>query len=197
MSNTEELFASLIEEHSGSLKVYALRLSSTEEDAEDLFQVSCLKAWRFFDKFEIGTDFKSWFGRIQYNTFINLYNRKKLEFCRLNSIKYGHVDYYSPSESANPEKEMVEACLSPVVQEALDNLNPLFRDVMLLRADGKEYSEISEELGIVIGTTMSRLYRARMALQVDLKDHWESYQADVWDAAIHNRKFYTDERAHG
>ena len=57
----------------------ALRMTRNEKDAEDLVQETCLKAFRSFNKFNKGTNFKAWAFRIMTNTFINLYHQRKRE----------------------------------------------------------------------------------------------------------------------
>ena len=49
----------------------ALRLTRNERNAEDLVQDTVMRAWRFFEKFEKGTNFRAWIFKILTNTFIN------------------------------------------------------------------------------------------------------------------------------
>ena len=61
--------------HLDALYANALRLTHARADAEDLVQETVLRAFRFFDRFERGTNLKAWLLRIQYNTFVNRYRR--------------------------------------------------------------------------------------------------------------------------
>ncbi|HEX7572484.1 MAG TPA: sigma-70 family RNA polymerase sigma factor, partial [Bacteroidota bacterium] len=56
---------------------YAMYLTGNREESNDLLQETFLKAFRFFDKFEQGTNAKAWLYRIMRNTFINEYRRVK------------------------------------------------------------------------------------------------------------------------
>jgi RNA polymerase sigma factor (sigma-70 family) len=72
-------FEALTLEHMDALYGAALRLTRSPKDAEDLVQDTYLKAFRFFDSFEKGTNIKAWLFKIQTNTFINKYRRKVKE----------------------------------------------------------------------------------------------------------------------
>ena len=69
-------FNYLIGNHSGSLKSFAYNFTKNTEDAEDLLQDTLLKAIRYKDNFQDGTNFKGWLFTIMRNIFINNYNMK-------------------------------------------------------------------------------------------------------------------------
>ena len=62
-----------------SLYNTAYRMTRSAEDAEDLVQETFFKAYKYYDKFEEGTNLKAWLFKILKNTFINNYRKKKLE----------------------------------------------------------------------------------------------------------------------
>ena len=57
----------------------ALRMTRSVEDAEDLIQETYLKAYKYYERFAEGTNFKAWLFKIMKNTFINSYRKKKLQ----------------------------------------------------------------------------------------------------------------------
>src|SRR3989339_1731415 len=65
--------------HMDALLNFAIRMTGNEDDANDLVQETYLRAFRFFDKFERGTNCKAWLFRILKNTFINSYRKKSKE----------------------------------------------------------------------------------------------------------------------
>ena len=65
--------------HLDALYGAALRYTRSPADAEDLVQDAFVKAYRFYDRFEPGTNMKAWLFRILTNTFINKYRRKTRE----------------------------------------------------------------------------------------------------------------------
>src|SRR6267142_4543046 len=76
---TRRDFEHLSLEHLDALYSAGLRLTKNERDAEDLVQDTFLRAFRFFDKFERGTNFRAWLFKILTNTFINKYRRQVKE----------------------------------------------------------------------------------------------------------------------
>src|SRR6202165_2321811 len=76
---TRRDFETLSLKHLDALYSAGLRLTRNERDAEDLVQDTFLRAFRFFDKFERGTNMKAWLFKILTNTFINKYRRRVKE----------------------------------------------------------------------------------------------------------------------
>ncbi len=170
-------FESLALEHVDPLFSAALRLTKNERDAEDLVQDTFLRAYRFFDKFERGTNIKAWLFKILTNTFINRYRRRVKE----RTVVEGHekeavheyfVSRQATESAANPEQFFFDRLLSDDVLRAIDALPIDFRLVVIL-ADLQEFSykEIAEILDCPVGTVMSRLYRGRKLLQKQLIDY--------------------------
>jgi RNA polymerase sigma-70 factor (ECF subfamily) len=157
--------------HLDSLYAAALRLTRSESDAEDLVQDTFLKAYRFYDRFEAGTNLKAWLHRIQTNTFINRYRRRTREKNALDGVHGDPVGEGVMSRSAmRALSQPIAAAERPLIvaeiQAALDTLPEDYR-VMILLADVEElsYREIAEVVGCPIGTVMSRLHRARKIMQ--------------------------------
>src|SRR3954467_7750409 len=163
-------FEELALSHLDPLYSAALRLTKNERDAEDLVQDTCMRAYRFFDKFERGTNIKAWLFKILTNTFINRYRRKVKEGSVVEDEKENvHERFMSRdvTESAtNPEQYFFDRLLSDDVLAAIDAL-PLDFRMVVMRADLQEFSykEIAEILDCPVGTVMSRLYRGRKLLQ--------------------------------
>jgi DNA-directed RNA polymerase specialized sigma24 family protein len=72
-------FETLVQEHLDALYASAFRLTRNGGDAEDLVQDAVLRGFRFFEKFERGTNFRAWMFKILTNTFINRYRRSAKE----------------------------------------------------------------------------------------------------------------------
>jgi RNA polymerase sigma-70 factor (ECF subfamily) len=169
-------FEALTLEHLDPLYSAALRLTKNERDAEDLVQDTFLRAYRFFDKFERGTNIKAWLFKILTNTFINRYRRKVkertvVEGAERETVHERFISRRATEYAANPEQYFFDRLLSDDVLKAIDELPIDFRMVVIL-ADLQEfsYNEIAEIVGCPVGTVMSRLYRGRKLLQKKLKD---------------------------
>jgi len=149
----------------------ALRLTRSKADAEDLLQETVLRAFRFFDRFERGSNIKAWLLRIQYNLFVNRYRRGVRERDVRESMTHepsGRDVVSRPALQALTDPD--GAAMGPLVQQelalALEQLPEDHRTVIVL-ADIEElsYKEIAEVMGCPIGTVMSRLHRARRSLR--------------------------------
>ena len=164
-------FEALTLEHMDALYGAALRLTRSARDAEDLVQDTYLKAFRFFDSFEKGTNIKAWLFKIQTNTFINKYRRKVKEREVAETPAEDIVrDRFVSSEQfdalKDPEADFFSRLLSDEVLEALDQVPIDFRMVVILAdIQGFSYKEIAEIVACPVGTVMSRLFRGRRILQ--------------------------------
>jgi len=174
---TRREFEGLSLEHLDALYSAGLRLTKNERDAEDLVQDTFLRAFRFFDKFERGTNMKAWLFKILTNTFINRYRRRVKERTVVEGaareVSSERFIVRETSETAvNPEQYFFEKLLSDDVLRSIDALPIDFRLVVIL-ADLQEFSykEIAEILDCPVGTVMSRLYRGRKLLQKNLMSY--------------------------
>jgi RNA polymerase sigma-70 factor, ECF subfamily len=174
-SKTE--FETLALEHMDALYASALRLTRSPKDAEDLVQDTFLKAFRFFDSFERGTNIKAWLFKILTNTFINKYRRrvkeKEMAEAPAEDImldRFVSADHVRALQ--DPESDFFGKLLSDEVVEALDQVPVDFRMVVIL-ADIQDFSykEIAEIVGCPVGTVMSRLFRGRRILQKHLYEY--------------------------
>ena len=157
-----------------NLYATALRLTRSASDAEDLVQDTLLKAYRFYDRFEAGTNMKAWLLRILTNTFINRYRRsvrerKVFEGAVAKPVGEGVMSRAAMRGLSRPVEDAQRRILAAEIQAAIDELPDDYR-VMVLLADVEElsYKEIAEVVGCPIGTVMSRLHRARKLLQSKL-----------------------------
>ena len=171
----EELFENEFMPHVDALYNFAFHLTLNEEDANDLVQDTFLKAYRFIDSYERGTNAKAWLFQILKNSFINEYRRK---------VRHpGEVDYedyiaYQDSDEAGHVGELdlrddvFKGLIGDEVTKALNDLPVDFRTVILLSdVEGFSYEEIAKIIDIPIGTVRSRLHRARNLMKEKLRDY--------------------------
>ncbi len=148
----------------------AYRLTRKPEDARDLVQETYLKAFRYYDRFEKGTNLKAWLFKIMKNTFINGYRKRQSrpQESAFSDIEesFESVLRNDANKSKNPEEEILEKVMDGDVQQALDDLPTDYRMVILLvDLEGFSYKEAASILEVPTGTVMSRLYRGRRLLE--------------------------------
>lgn len=161
-----------------ALYTFAYHLTYNEEDANDLVQETYLKAYRFIDSYNEGTNAKAWLFRILKNAFINQYRKKSKQPTR---VDYEEIINYHDEEDTNYtsyldlREEMFQGMMGDEVTTAINSLPVDFRVVILLcDIEGFTYEEIAKIIDIPIGTVRSRLHRARNMLKDQLKVYAQS-----------------------
>jgi RNA polymerase sigma-70 factor (ECF subfamily) len=167
-----KLFVSEFMSFIDSLYNFAYRLTLDEDDANDLVQDTYLKAYRFFDSYEPGTNAKAWLFRILKNSFINEFRKKSKQPAK---VDYSDLEntYNSDDTESNATVDLrVETERDKIgdeVARALNELDVDFRTAIILcDLEGFTYEEMSKILDIPIGTVRSRLHRARNLLKEKL-----------------------------
>jgi len=176
---TEEKKAKIFEKeflpHIDSMYNFAYRITFDEDDAKDLVQETYLKAFRFIDSFQEGTNAKAWLFRILKNSFINDFRKKSKEPAK---VDYQEVEtFYNSDEvdetiTSDLRVEAVQEMIGDEVSNALNALAVDFRTVIILcDLEGFTYEEMAKILDIPIGTVRSRLHRARNLLKEKLRSY--------------------------
>jgi RNA polymerase sigma-70 factor (ECF subfamily) len=139
------------------LKRFAMSLSHSPQDADDLVHGAVERALNRLDGFQRGTRLDSWMFRILQNHWIDLVRAAKP------SRELSEADHVVGEDGrdvvetrSNIERVRRQLAILPDEQRAV---------VGLVLIDGASYREAAEVLSIPIGTVMSRLSRAREALQ--------------------------------
>ncbi|HAP35099.1 MAG TPA: RNA polymerase subunit sigma [Bacteroidetes bacterium] len=161
--------------HMEILYNYALRMTGNTEDAKDLLQETFLKAYRFWEKFEQGTNLRAWLFRIMKNTYINVYRKEAKE---PDKVDYNDIENYydlirdQNSDDNDLQTKIFGQLLDDDVSTALESLPEEFRTVVILcDIEGLSYEEIAEFSQIPVGTVRSRLHRGRKLLYAKLYDY--------------------------
>jgi RNA polymerase sigma-70 factor (ECF subfamily) len=167
-----ERFEALAGENLNGLYTTALRLTRNRAAAEDLVQEAMLKAWRSFQTFQEGTNFRAWLYRILMNAHFDNYRKDS----RAPEVVHEDIsDFYlytkaresqDLSAAGNPESQVLDRIMDAEVRDSLEAMPVQFRAaVLLVDVQGFSYKEAAEILGIPEGTVMSRLFRGRHFLQ--------------------------------
>jgi RNA polymerase sigma-70 factor (ECF subfamily) len=158
--------------HSDLLYNYALRMTNNAADADDLVQETFLKGFRFWEKYEKGTNIRAWLFRIMKNSYINHYRKESKE---PDTVDYEDVQNFydtirdAGSDSSDLHVSAFGNLLEDDVATAIAELPEDFRTVVILcDIEGLTYEEIAEFLDCPLGTVRSRLHRGRSLLRVRL-----------------------------
>lgn len=161
--------------HMSALYSFAVRLTRDRDDAADLVQETYLKAFRFFDKFERGTNCKAWLFRILKNSYINRFRKTSKA---PDTVEYDAIEEFyetirdSSVETSVLEEQVIDNALDDEVAKAIEALPEEFRTVIILcDIESFTYEEIAEFIDCPIGTVRSRLHRARKLLAGSLAEY--------------------------
>ncbi len=183
----QEQFKKDMMPYTDMLHSYAYYLSGNREQAGDLLQDTYLKAYRFYDKFEQGTNAKAWLYRIMKNTFINEYRRvhRQPEIVEFDE-QISPYQMSTRSEGMNDLRDMMESQMfDDEMAGAIASLPEKFKSVIVLRdIEDMPYEEIAQVLNIPIGTVRSRLHRARSILFGRLKHYAKARGYKVGDRFV-------------
>ncbi|MBN1185201.1 MAG: RNA polymerase sigma factor [Bacteroidales bacterium] len=147
------------------LKSFAYKLTANSTDASDLMQETYLKALMYREQFESHTNLKSWIFTIMKNTFINNYRRSIRENTAFDNTKDLYwLNHSKVSPVAAPDSEVFEG----EIWKHIEKLDDEYRIPFKMHLEGFKYQEISDHLGINIGTVKSRIYTVRQKLMKEL-----------------------------
>lgn len=148
------------------LESFALKFTNDVDDANDLVQDTLIKAIRYVDLYQQGTNLRAWLYTIMKNTFINSYRsgaRRKVVISTVEDVSVFQTQKNS-AKNLGENKFIMED-----INKALANLPSVYAVPFLRYFEGYKYHEIAKELDIPIGTVKTRIHMARQALKNQLK----------------------------
>jgi RNA polymerase sigma-70 factor, ECF subfamily len=141
-------------------------LTRNDQDAQDVTQEACLRAFRFFDGYQ-GGNMRAWLLTIVRNTCYTWLHQNRGP----GSDEVFDEEIHSADDSggASPEIQALAGADRETLRRALEELPDVFREVLVLREfEGMSYKEIADVSSVSLGTVMSRLARARTRLRLAL-----------------------------
>jgi RNA polymerase sigma-70 factor (ECF subfamily) len=183
----DQIFEQELLPHVRALQTFAYHLTYNQEDADDLVQETYLKAYRFIDKYEEGTNAKAWLFKILKNAYINEYRKRvkqptKVDFEEI--VAYHDTEDDRVTGYSDLREEIFLHMMGDEVTSAINSLPIDFRTVILLcDIEGFTYEEIASIIDVPIGTVRSRLFRSRNLLKEKLMAYAQKHG-------------YTDMRGH-
>jgi RNA polymerase sigma-70 factor (ECF subfamily) len=161
--------------HTDLLYNYALRMTNNPADADDLVQETYLKAYRFWESYEQGTNIRAWLFRILKNSYINRYRKEVRE---PDKVEYDDVKslYSTRGEGTADQNDLQESMFGNLLDDeitgAIASLPDEFRTVVILcDIEALTYEEVAAFMECPLGTVRSRLHRGRKLLRGRLADY--------------------------
>lgn len=152
-------FEQALTEQRDALCRYAYLLTTDNNKADDLVQETFYKALKYRNRFQSNSNLKAWLFTIMKNTFINDYRRQG----RINSVIDADAHDFvvnNRKSDDNPERDF----RLKEVNNMINSLDPAYKVPFLMYENGYKYQEISNELGLCLGTVKSRIHFSRKKL---------------------------------
>lgn len=172
-NNNCDTFETFALTHFDTVYRVAMLLTRNSDEAQDLVQETYYKAYRSWDRFELGTNVRAWLLTILRHTHISAYRKRTPQLVPTSVLPVAPVDTSTWVAPEWMDAALVDVILRHLVQDevkqAISELPELYRLPVLL-ADLAEcsYQEIATVLGCPVGTVMSRLFRGRQQLRTRL-----------------------------
>lgn len=146
-----------------NLLAFTRRFTSDPDEGFDLIQDTLLRALKYRDKFQDGTNLRAWLFTIMRNTFINQYRKNsKHRTSRMNELSSLHIE--DRHTFSRPDSSLEYDDIMNKMNDVREELLTPFK----MHANGYQYQEIAEQLNIPLGTVKSRIFMARKELQMKL-----------------------------
>lgn len=166
--STETTFKTSVIGMQRNLMSFALKLTSNPEEAQDLVQDTTLKALKNEEKFVEDTNLKGWMMTIMRNIFINNYRKNVRENTTVDCTEnLYHVNLCQDSGLTTPDGAYAVNEISLIISKYPSD----YRQPFSMHVAGYKYEEISERLGMPLGTVKSRIFFTRKRLREILKDY--------------------------
>lgn len=176
MKDLDSIFNKEIVPHFDALYGFVFSLTRNTEDADDVFQDTCFRAYRALDSYQEGTNAKAWLFRIAKNAYINEYRRRSkaaipTDFNAFTNIQEEDDDSYL-SSYGDFRTEMFDNMMGDEVTDAINAIPDIFRiPILLCDVEDFSYEEISVITGVKLNTVRTRIHRGRGLLRDLLTDY--------------------------
>lgn len=170
-SGNEESFEILVERFKNPLMNFVYRFLGDYEACTDIVQETFIKVFRYKDSYSSLAKFNTWIYTIAGNLAKTEYKRRRRRnFFSISDYGEEHTSFDIPDNTYRPDITADSGIKDEIIQKALLKVKDVYREAVILR-DIQElsYEEISEILGIEMGTVKSRINRGRVQLQKLLK----------------------------
>lgn len=167
-------FAAIVRRYEAPLRRYAYRLGiAREEDADDVLQEAFIKIYVHLNDFDTASSLSAWVYRIVHNEVVSLFRKQHVRPHIVNSEEELGI-FERIVDETDIAEEVDKKITADVVRNAISDLSPRYREVLVLRfLEDKTYEEIADILRIPSGTVATYISRGKKELKVALKKLYE------------------------
>ena len=157
----EHSFVELLEKHQNIVHKVCRLYTNNQDAHNDLFQEITIQLWKAYPKFRGDAKFSTWMYRVGLNTAITLYRKSKRS---INTQEFESVSFKIKAEYYDDTEEQQLKLL----YKAVHQLNDIEKALVFLYLEDKNYSEISETLGISEVNARVKMNRVKKKLKTIL-----------------------------
>lgn len=175
----EAAFAEIITRYKNPITNFLYRFLNDYEEAVDLAQETFVRVYFALDRYHTNYAFSTYIYRIASNLAISeIRKRKRRSILSLTGLFQSDAEddteFQPPDTRPLPDADLVESERSRVIATAIATLPPKYRVPIVLRdVEGRSYEEVAEIMELGLGTTKSRISRARALLREKLLGYLE------------------------
>jgi len=175
----ESAFAEVIARYKNPITNFLYRFLNNHEEAVDLAQETFVRVYFALERYHTNYAFSTYIYRIAANLAISELRRRKrrsvLSLTGLFQSEEGSdTEFQPPDKRPLADADVIDAERDRVIAKAIASLPPKYRLPVVLRdVEGRSYDEVAAILDLGLGTTKSRISRARGMLREKLSGYWE------------------------
>jgi RNA polymerase sigma factor (sigma-70 family) len=174
ITGDQRAYTEILNRYRGCIYNVIFKMVRNKEEAEDLLQEAFIKAFAALATFNNEYALSTWLYKIAINNSIDYFRKKKLKTLSMDApieAKDGAIKREFLDISASADHPLLSDEKNKIIQDAIDSLPDKYGLCIMLRHhEEKSYEEISQILGIPLGTVKARIFRAREMLKKELKD---------------------------
>ncbi len=174
LRGNQSAYQSLMKKYKTTISHLLSRIIQDPDEIQDVVQEVFINTFKSLKSYKKEYSFFSWIYKIALNKGIDYLRKKKFQTISIDKpidTNDSNYHYEIPDSSYEPDKYIIAAQRSALIEEAINMLPLKYKKVIIMRhQEEKEYSEIAEELKLPIGTVKVHIFRARELLNKYLKN---------------------------
>ncbi|MBN1153959.1 sigma-70 family RNA polymerase sigma factor [candidate division KSB1 bacterium] len=173
LEGDQQAYTLILKRYRATIYNLIYKMVRNREETEDLVQEAFIKAFASLDSFNEEYAFSTWLYKIAINNCIDHFRKRRLKTFSIDTpiqSRDGEITREFSDSTFSPDNKILSREKNELIAEAIEKLPEKYRTSILLRhKEERSYEEISQILGIPLGTVKARIFRAREMLKKELK----------------------------